>query len=331
IQTAKQIDIHTADKHEGQKVRYFICLFLNKYTIYCCHCKFVVNEFSPIEEEPELSQDSSTDYSFALLPPLSPENKGKRCLVLDLDETLVHSSFKPINSADFVIPVEIDGVVHRVYVLKRPFVDEFLLECSKSYELVIFTASLSKYADPLLDQLDTHRVLSHRLFRESCTLHGSAYVKVLNFFFFLYLLLSHTTFFFEWEKKKKKIQDMRRLGRRLKDIIFVDNSPHSYAFQPKNAVPIASWFDDKTDTQVLRTSQTLFFSPPPFSMLKKKIEFSLQKYVLLITQLKDFLPVLNTTLIKVRDVRNVLDAHNKPFNWLCRQANVDISKFEPEQ
>lgn len=30
----------------------------------------------------------------ALLPPLKPEFKGKKTLVLDLDETLVHSSFK---------------------------------------------------------------------------------------------------------------------------------------------------------------------------------------------------------------------------------------------
>jgi RNA polymerase II subunit A small phosphatase-like protein len=30
----------------------------------------------------------------SLLPPIKPEFKGKKCLVLDLDETLVHSSFK---------------------------------------------------------------------------------------------------------------------------------------------------------------------------------------------------------------------------------------------
>lgn len=29
-----------------------------------------------------------------LLPPISPEHSGRKCLVLDLDETLVHSSFK---------------------------------------------------------------------------------------------------------------------------------------------------------------------------------------------------------------------------------------------
>jgi len=33
--------------------------------------------------------------------------------VLDLDETLVHSSFKPVANPDYVIPVEIDGKVRR--------------------------------------------------------------------------------------------------------------------------------------------------------------------------------------------------------------------------
>lgn len=34
-----------------------------------------------------------------LLPPLQPQLKGRKCLVLDLDETLVHSSFKVCNTA----------------------------------------------------------------------------------------------------------------------------------------------------------------------------------------------------------------------------------------
>jgi len=42
-----------------------------------------------------------------LLPPVSENDKGKKCLVLDLDETLVHSSFRVVNGADFVIPVQV--------------------------------------------------------------------------------------------------------------------------------------------------------------------------------------------------------------------------------
>ena len=34
--------------------------------------------------------------------------------MIDLDETLVHSSFKPVPNADFIVPVEIDGQVHQV-------------------------------------------------------------------------------------------------------------------------------------------------------------------------------------------------------------------------
>ena len=81
-----------------------------------------------------------------LLPEAKAQDSDKICVVIDLDETLVHSSFKPVNNADFIIPVEIDGVVHQVYVLKRPHVDEFLQRMGKLFECVLFTASLAKYA-----------------------------------------------------------------------------------------------------------------------------------------------------------------------------------------
>jgi RNA polymerase II subunit A small phosphatase-like protein len=82
--------------------------------------------------------------------------------VLDLDETLVHSSFKPPgpheSPADIVLPVDIEGRICNVYVLVRPGCLKFLSEMSKYYEIVIFTASLSKYADPLMDIIDVNNV-----------------------------------------------------------------------------------------------------------------------------------------------------------------------------
>ena len=107
----------------------------------------------------------------SLLPPLLPQDAAKKCLVLDLDETLVHSSFKPISKPDYIIPVEIEDVVHHVYVRKRPHCDAFLRVAAKHYEIVVFTASLSKYANPLLDKLDTGKVIRSRLFREHCVYH----------------------------------------------------------------------------------------------------------------------------------------------------------------
>ena len=113
-----------------------------------------------------------------LLPSVPPQLQGRKCLVLDLDETLVHSSFKILNQADFTIPVEIEGQFHNVYVIKRPGVDQFMKRVGELYEVVVFTASVSKYGDPLLDQLDIHKVVHHRLFRESCYNHQGNYVKV---------------------------------------------------------------------------------------------------------------------------------------------------------
>jgi RNA polymerase II subunit A small phosphatase-like protein len=44
-----------------------------------------------------------------MLEPQSPRSKGKKVLVLDLDETLVHSSFKPPADPSIELPVEMDG------------------------------------------------------------------------------------------------------------------------------------------------------------------------------------------------------------------------------
>jgi carboxy-terminal domain RNA polymerase II polypeptide A small phosphatase len=131
-----------------------------------------------INKEVPAVPGSSQEKQIWLLPPIQSRFKGRKCLVLDLDETLVHSSFKILNQADFTIPVEIEGQYHNVYVIKRPGVDAFMKRVGELYEVVVFTASVSKYGDPLLDQLDIHHVVHHRLFRESCYNHQGNYVKV---------------------------------------------------------------------------------------------------------------------------------------------------------
>ncbi|XP_046461531.1 carboxy-terminal domain RNA polymerase II polypeptide A small phosphatase 1-like [Daphnia pulex] len=166
-----------------------------------------------------LLQQASAKY---LLPVPHYQDSQRKCMVIDLDETLVHSSFKPISNADFIVPVEIDGTVHQVYVLKRPHVDEFLRKMGELYECVLFTASLAKYADPVADLLDQWGVFRSRLFRESCVFHRGNYVK-----------------------------DLSRLGRELQKVVIIDNSPASYIFHPDNAVPVASWFDDMSDSELL--------------------------------------------------------------------------------
>ena len=132
-------------------------------------------------KEVPAASEAASERTTWLLPPAQSPLKGRKCLILDLDETLVHSSFKILNQADFTIPVEIEGQYHNVYVIKRPGVDAFMKRVGELYEVVVFTASVSKYGDPLLDQLDIHHVVHHRLFRESCYNHQGNYVKVSSF------------------------------------------------------------------------------------------------------------------------------------------------------
>jgi hypothetical protein len=48
---------------------------------------------------------------------------------------------------------------------------------------------------------------------------------------------------------------MTLLGRDIKDIILVDNSPNSFLFQPENAYHIKSFFDDKEDRELYRLTE----------------------------------------------------------------------------
>jgi RNA polymerase II subunit A small phosphatase-like protein len=126
----------------------------------------------PLEQRVDVVQKQTSEMSEAsepqkyLLGPIAPRFQGKKCLVLDLDETLVHSSFKVcsmlvwdtdltltnlqiLHQADFTIPVEIEGQYHNVYVIKRPGVDQFMKRVGELYEVVVFTASVSKVGSTL--------------------------------------------------------------------------------------------------------------------------------------------------------------------------------------
>lgn len=167
-------------------------------------------------------------YCNGYLGPIHPADVGQKCLVLDLDETLVHSSFRPTENPDFIIPVDIDGMIHNVYVLKRPGVDEFLRVLAQTYEIVVFTASLSKYANPLLDQMDVHKVIRHRLFREHCVQYEGNYIK-----------------------------DLSVLDRDLSQTIIIDNSAMSYLFHPQNAIGCSNFIDDLEDQELASIQEFL--------------------------------------------------------------------------
>ncbi|KAL8113171.1 hypothetical protein AgCh_020476 [Apium graveolens] len=107
--------------------------------------------------------------------------KKSNTLVLDLDETLVHSTLDRCDDADFTFPVFFNTKEHIVYVKKRPHLHAFLGKVAEMFKIVVFTASQSIYAEQLLDILDPDRnVISQRAYRESCIFADGSYTKDLT-------------------------------------------------------------------------------------------------------------------------------------------------------
>ena len=165
--------------------------------------------------------------------PQREEDSGKLCVVLDMDETLIHSIFSdPGNvyrqaearknaSSDDVESFELlmeDG--DRATVNLRPGLKEFLEQGAEHFELMVFTAGLKCYAQPLLNVIDPGgAAFRARLFRGSCTqVPGVGFVK-----------------------------DLALANRDPGRVVLVDNNPISCVPQPDNGIPIASFFDDKDD------------------------------------------------------------------------------------
>jgi len=171
-------------------------------------------------------------------PKLSPVSSHvlrivkRKTLVLDLDETLIHSHHNgntmrktepPTKAPDFVLKVQIDNSQIEFYVHKRPYLDYFLSVISQWYDLVVFTASLEIYGTLVADKLDRKRnIFRQRYFRQHCTLDYGSYTK-----------------------------DLSAINPDLSSIFILDNSPGAYKDYPHNAIPIKSWFSDPNDTALL--------------------------------------------------------------------------------
>ncbi|PHH70227.1 hypothetical protein CDD83_5487 [Cordyceps sp. RAO-2017] len=164
--------------------------------------------------------------------------KQQKTLILDLDETLIHSMSKGgrmstghmvevrLNTASLGMAGGAGGAAQHpilYWVNKRPFCDEFLRRVCKWFNLVIFTASVQEYADPVIDWLESERkFFSARYYRQHCTYRQGAYIK-----------------------------DLSSVEPDLSKVMILDNSPLSYLFHQDNAIPIQGWINDPTDNDLM--------------------------------------------------------------------------------
>jgi len=145
---------------------------------------------------------------------------GKPTLAMDLDETLVHrlggGIFDGIRMGDFTVEVPHEGHIHRIKIIKRPGLEQFLQRASQKYDLVLFIAGTREYALAVLENIDPNGYISRlRVFsRNQCTKRpgDNGYYKNLT-----------------------QVAP-------LDNVILLENDPRCYELQPQNGLPISNWF-----------------------------------------------------------------------------------------
>jgi Dullard-like phosphatase family protein len=161
-----------------------------------------------------------------------------KVLFLDIDETLIHCidekdpqtmygqhtlrvDLKGYRSPNQELNDQPDYI--DIEIIIRPGLFESLRDLSRSFQIVSFTASDSLYADTILNFLDPEgTIFTSRLYRQHCIQTNFGLVK-----------------------------DLRVIANRnLKDMILVDNSASSFAFNINNGIPILPFYDNLEDEEL---------------------------------------------------------------------------------
>lgn len=158
-------------------------------------------------------------------------------LVLDIDETLVHSepivangrpTGKDQNTFDHQCRFNNPDGTFDVYGVRfRPYLQEFIQRMAKLYDLAVYTASSRDYANAVMDCLDPSRsIFCERLYREHCLpVNGMNIKNMANF--------------------------------DGPDVFIVDNLIYSFAFHLGQGIPICAFVDDPMDVELQDLAQIL--------------------------------------------------------------------------
>ena len=152
--------------------------------------------------------DSISDQKKITIPYLDKKlSNGKDfTLVLDLDDTLIN----------YKLDEKGRGILR-----PRPNLYNFLNEMRQIFEMILFTAGTSEYADPILNIIDKKKIFFDKiLYRQHTIIMDNVFVK-----------------------------DLSKLGRDLSKVIIIDNMPQSFKLQKENGIFIKSFNgDNKKDS-----------------------------------------------------------------------------------
>lgn len=202
----------------------------------------------------------------------------RKLLILDLDETLIHStniSEEPSSSSEeapkespkiesfqievcFKLPknTQIPSIfansqissnesskqteISTIYNIKqRPHLMQFLKTCSLWYDMLIYTASLREYSEPIINNLEyiSGVTFKGRLYRHDCKISAGGYVKPLDH-------IMH------YETNSNINGSKGSVGK--EGMIMLDNMAVSFQEDEYNGIEIEGWYGKGEDIELLK-------------------------------------------------------------------------------
>ena len=235
----KEIDLLSLDIVYPVENRYGL---LDKYQQ---RIKESLKEISKLSFNSIFSCDNAKNVNY-LIHEGTYDEKGnkKKLLLLDLDETLVHSEIRDKNNFHILNKLKDSAnCYHKVFsyvdnnylyyfdIFFRPYLFDFLHEIQNYFDIAIFTASSKGYADTIINYIDpSNTIFKFRLYRDAC-------IPIQNYIY---------------------IKDLRIIRNyEPTNVVLMDNSLYSFINQPKNGMLLYSFYWDDKDDQLIKAKNFL--------------------------------------------------------------------------
>lgn len=164
-------------------------------------------------------------------------------LVLDLDETLIHSSIELKKQFEYDFVVRDEDNRQEFVCYKRPYCTLFLNTMAHFYTMSCFTASYSCYSDPIIDVIDPYNLISKRLYNTSLSPTNKEQQRSIP---------DNSSISNGSQKAYEKDLSTVSKSHLPAKIMMIDNSPNACVIHHDNLYIINSFrADDKLDSHLL--------------------------------------------------------------------------------
>ena len=154
----------------------------------------------------------------------------RKLLVLDLDETLIHTTERPLDRAP-------DFEYETYFVYRRPYLEDFLQYAFSTFEVGVWTSAGLNYAQHVVRNIMEPSDLRFLWASRRCTIRRD-----------------FTTGQFG---SVKRLTKLKSLGYRLENVIAIDDSPEKHTDNYGNLVHVAEFNGSSDDAELLHLKKYL--------------------------------------------------------------------------